>query len=99
MFSCFIPQHVASHQTTSQFQVPGFSFALYCQKELAKLKGKTPRSLALDLYAQAQGLTTGIGQFRFTPPTQPILAFHQVTSTGKTASVFVFALLICTGRC
>lgn len=57
--------------------VPGFSFAVYCQKELAKLEGKTPRSLALDLYAQAQGLTTGIGQFRFTPPTQPILAYHQ----------------------
>src|SRR5690606_21551672 len=34
------------------------------------------RSLCLDLFAQCQGLDQN-GQFRFTPPTHALLAFHQ----------------------
>eukprot|EP00392_Amoebophrya_sp_AT5.2_P011086 g11161.t1 len=57
--------------------VPGFAFALYDKFALEKLEGKKPKSVALDLYGQAKGLTTGSRQFRFTPPTQAILGFHQ----------------------
>lgn len=60
--------------------VPGFSFAICEKQALAKLKNKKPKSLCLDLYAQAEGLkdcgVTSAGQFRFTPPTHSILAYH-----------------------
>jgi 2-aminoethylphosphonate-pyruvate transaminase len=55
--------------------VPGFSFVLARRKALLAARGQA-RSLSLDLYAQWEGLE-GDGQFRFTPPTHAILAFHQ----------------------
>ncbi len=55
--------------------VPGFSFILARREVLEKTKGFA-RTLSLDLYAQWQGLE-GDGQFRFTPPIHPILAFRQ----------------------
>jgi 2-aminoethylphosphonate-pyruvate transaminase len=55
--------------------VPGFSFAVCKQASLARTKGWA-RSLSLDLHAQWRGLED-TGQFRFTPPTHALLAFHQ----------------------
>jgi 2-aminoethylphosphonate-pyruvate transaminase len=55
--------------------VPGFSFVLARKESLAATQSYA-RSLSLDLYAQWQGLERD-GQFRFTPPTHAILAFHQ----------------------
>ena len=55
--------------------VPGFGFVLARRSRLIAAKG-CARTLSLDLYAQWQGLETG-GQFRFTPPTHAMLAFHQ----------------------
>lgn len=64
--------------------VPGFAFCVYQKAALAQLdkrrtveKSVPQRSVALDLLAQAKGLTTGSGQFRFTPPTHTILAFRR----------------------
>ena len=54
--------------------VPGFAFAI-CNKE--KLKSSTfATSLSLDLLDQWNNLEKS-GQFRFTPPTHTILAFHK----------------------
>jgi 2-aminoethylphosphonate-pyruvate transaminase len=55
--------------------VPGFSFVLARKEELNAVRG-IARTLSLDLIAQWDGLE-GDGQFRFTPPTHSILAFHQ----------------------
>jgi 2-aminoethylphosphonate-pyruvate transaminase len=55
--------------------VPGFGFVLARRSQLIAAKG-CARTLSLDLYAQWQGLENG-GQFRFTPPTHALLAFHQ----------------------
>lgn len=55
--------------------VPGFGFILARREELLKTNGRA-RSVALDLFAQWQGLESD-GQFRFTPPTHALLAFHQ----------------------
>jgi 2-aminoethylphosphonate-pyruvate transaminase len=55
--------------------VPGFGFVLARRSQLIAAKGRA-RTLSLDLHAQWQGLETG-GQFRFTPPTHAMLAFHQ----------------------
>jgi 2-aminoethylphosphonate-pyruvate transaminase len=55
--------------------VPGFGFVLARRSQLTAAKGRA-RTLSLDLHAQWQGLETG-GQFRFTPPTHALLAFHQ----------------------
>jgi 2-aminoethylphosphonate-pyruvate transaminase len=55
--------------------VPGFGFVLARRSQLIAAKG-CARTLSLDLHAQWQGLETG-GQFRFTPPTHAMLAFHQ----------------------
>lgn len=55
--------------------VPGFSFVLAKKEILNSTKGFA-RTLSLDLFAQWEGLE-GDGQFRFTPPIQSILAFHQ----------------------
>lgn len=54
--------------------VPGFSFILARKEALLKTEGYA-RSLSLDLLAQWKGLESN-GQFRFTPPTHTILAFH-----------------------
>ena len=55
--------------------VPGFSFLIAKRDTLVKTKGQA-RSLSLDVFAQWEGLEQS-GQFRFTPPTHAILAFHQ----------------------
>ncbi len=55
--------------------VPGFAFVLARLASLKDTKGYA-RSLSLDLYDQWAGLEKN-GQFRFTPPTHAILAFHQ----------------------
>ncbi len=55
--------------------LPGFSFAIAHQETLLHTKGYA-RSMSLDLLAQWQGLEKN-GQFRFTPPVQVLLAFHQ----------------------
>lgn len=54
--------------------VPGFSFILARKAALLKTRGYA-RSLSLNLLAQWRGLESN-GQFRFTPPTHTILAFH-----------------------
>lgn len=55
--------------------VPGFAFVLARRDVLLATAGFA-RSLSLDLLAQWRGLE-GNGQFRFTPPTHALLAFHQ----------------------
>jgi 2-aminoethylphosphonate-pyruvate transaminase len=55
--------------------VPGFGFILARRDALLAAKGRA-RTLSLDLYAQWAGLEVD-GQFRFTPPTHVLLAFHQ----------------------
>ncbi len=55
--------------------VPGFSFVLARKERLFETEGFA-RSLSLNLLAQYKGLEAN-GQFRFTPPTHTILAFHQ----------------------
>lgn len=54
---------------------PGFSFTLASQDALNECEGRS-RTLSLDLYAQWKGLENN-GQFRFTPPTHSLLAYHQ----------------------
>ncbi|MCD8350298.1 MAG: 2-aminoethylphosphonate--pyruvate transaminase [Planctomycetaceae bacterium] len=55
--------------------VPGFSFVIARKEALQRCEGNA-RSLCLDLYAQYMDMRRN-GQFRFTPPTHAILAFHQ----------------------
>lgn len=55
--------------------VPGFGFVLARRARLLEAKGRA-RTLSLDLYAQWAGFEAD-GQFRFTPPTHVLLAFHQ----------------------
>ena len=55
--------------------VPGFSYVLARKEALIATRGFA-RTLSLDLLAQWEGLE-GDGEFRFTPPTHVILAFHQ----------------------
>jgi 2-aminoethylphosphonate-pyruvate transaminase len=55
--------------------VPGFSFVLARKEALLVTRGFA-RTLSLDLLAQWEGLESD-GQFRFTPPTQVVLAFYQ----------------------
>ncbi len=55
--------------------VPGFAFVLARLDALKASKGHA-RSLSLDLYDQWAGLEKS-GQFRFTPPTHTIAAFHE----------------------
>ena len=54
--------------------VPGFSFVIARTDALTSTKGWA-RSLSLDLLAQYEGLEAN-GQFRFTPPTHALRAFH-----------------------
>lgn len=61
--------------------VPGFSFVIAEIDELKRTKGSA-RTISLDLHAQWEGLE-GNGQFRFTPPVQSILAFHQALKELK----------------
>jgi 2-aminoethylphosphonate-pyruvate transaminase len=55
--------------------VPGFCFVLARLDSLLETRGYA-RSLSLDLLAQYRGLEAN-GQFRFTPPTHALIAFHQ----------------------
>ncbi len=55
--------------------VPGFGIVLAKREALLETEGFA-RSLSLDLLAQWKGLDAK-GQFRFTPPTHTLLAFHQ----------------------
>jgi len=55
--------------------VPGFAFTIARRSSLLATEGQA-RSLSLDLFAQWKGLEND-GQFRFTPPTHALLAFHQ----------------------
>jgi 2-aminoethylphosphonate-pyruvate transaminase len=55
--------------------VPGFSVILANRETLLATEGYA-RSLSFNLLAQWQGLEAN-GQFRFTPPTHTLLAFHQ----------------------
>ena len=55
--------------------VPGFAFVIAQRDRLLETKSRA-RSLSLDLYSQWHGLESN-GQFRFTPPTHALLAFHQ----------------------
>lgn len=55
--------------------VPGFSFVIARKAALLATEGYA-RSVSLDLLAQYRGLEQN-GQFRFTPPTHALLAFHQ----------------------
>lgn len=55
--------------------VPGFAFVLARRDVLLTSEGYA-RSVSLDLVAQWRGLEAN-GQFRFTPPTHAILAFHE----------------------
>lgn len=54
--------------------VPGFGFVLARRSSLLKSRGLS-RTLSLDLFAQWEGLERA-GQFRFTPPTHALAAFH-----------------------
>jgi 2-aminoethylphosphonate-pyruvate transaminase len=55
--------------------VPGFAYAILRRDLLEASKGKCP-SVVLDLHEQWAGFEKN-GQFRFTPPTHAIVAFHQ----------------------
>ena len=55
--------------------VPGFSYVLVKHDMLEASKGRC-HSVVLDLYEQWKGLEAN-GQFRFTPPTHALVAFHQ----------------------
>ena len=55
--------------------VPGFSYVLVKRDMLEASKGRC-HSVVLDLYEQWKGLEAN-GQFRFTPPTHALVAFHQ----------------------
>ena len=55
--------------------MPGFGFVLARRERLLATEGWA-RSVSLDLLAQWRGLEKD-GQFRFTPPTHAILAFHR----------------------
>lgn len=55
--------------------VPGFAYAI-CRRELLEASQGRSHSIALDLYDQWQAMEK-TGQFRFTPPTHVLAAFHQ----------------------
>jgi 2-aminoethylphosphonate-pyruvate transaminase len=55
--------------------VPGFAYVIARRKALLAAEGNA-RTLSLDLAAQLKGFDKN-GQFRYTPPTHALLAFHQ----------------------
>ncbi len=55
--------------------VPGLAFVI-CRRDLLEASTGNARSLSLDLYDQWHAMGDN-GQWRFTPPTQVIAAFHQ----------------------
>lgn len=58
--------------------VPGFSYVL-CRRDLLEASPGKCHSVVLDLHEQWTGLEQN-GQFRFTPPTHALVAFHQALS-------------------
>jgi 2-aminoethylphosphonate-pyruvate transaminase len=61
--------------------VPGFGFVVARRSPLLASKGHA-RTLSLDLYDQWAAAKSD-GQFRFTPPIQALLAFHQALEEYK----------------
>jgi 2-aminoethylphosphonate-pyruvate transaminase len=61
--------------------VPGFSFVL-CKLNSLKETAGYARSLSFDLLEQYKGFEKN-GQFRFTPPTHALVAFHQAIDELK----------------
>lgn len=55
--------------------VPGFSYVLV-KRHMLEASAGVSHSVVLDLYEQWRGLQAN-GQFRFTPPTHALVAFHQ----------------------
>jgi 2-aminoethylphosphonate-pyruvate transaminase len=55
--------------------VPGFGYVI-CRRDLLEGSKGRSHSIALDLYDQWQAMEAN-GQFRFTPPTHALAAFHQ----------------------
>jgi len=55
--------------------VPGFSYVILKKQLLIESEGNS-HSVVLDLFEQWKGLEAS-GQFRFTPPTHALVAFHQ----------------------
>ena len=55
--------------------VPGIAFVI-CQRDMLAASAGNAHSLSLDLYDQWESMR-GSGQWRFTPPTHVIAAFHQ----------------------
>ena len=55
--------------------VPGFGYVI-CRRDLLEGSKGQSHSLSLDLYDQWQAMEKN-GQFRFTPPTHALAAFHQ----------------------
>ena len=55
--------------------VPGFSYVLV-KRDMLEASAGASHSVVLDLYEQWRGLQAN-GQFRFTPPTHALVAFHQ----------------------
>ena len=55
--------------------IPGFSYVLVKRDLLIASEGES-HSVVLDLFEQWKGLQAN-GQFRFTPPTHALVAFHQ----------------------
>jgi len=74
MTGCHIDYLVSSANKCIE-GVPGFAFVLARRQHLLHTRGWA-RSLSLDLLAQYEGFLAN-GQFRFTPPTHALLAFHQ----------------------
>jgi 2-aminoethylphosphonate-pyruvate transaminase len=74
MAECHIDYLVSSANKCIE-GVPGFAFVIARTSALEATEGYA-RSLSLDLYQQWKGLEAN-GQFRFTPPTHTLLAFHQ----------------------
>ena len=61
--------------------VPGFSYVLV-KRDLLKASAGNSHSVVLDLYEQWQSMEAN-GQFRFTPPTHALVAFHQALKEFK----------------
>ena len=55
--------------------VPGFAYVLV-KRDLLQASAGNSHSVVLDLYDQWQAMENN-GQFRFTPPTHALVAFHQ----------------------
>lgn len=74
MGECNIDYLVSSANKCME-SVPGFSFVMAKLSSLKETDGYA-RSLSLDLLGQYLGFEKN-GQFRFTPPTHALMAFHQ----------------------